>query len=627
MSPRSLRTRFLLAGVLVVAVMAACGAWSVVTFARLSAVIGDTLRDSQEKIDLTAMLASGLEREDDALLLSLTGDAGRARGEREEERRRFEEAFTRLRAVLTAGDEQAASNDLRSHVDAYRRAGDALLNAREAADARETYHELVNPTLRKAVASCGRLRERSFRAMRQAGIEANNQAQRATHILATLALAALVGVTAVALHLAWAILGPIRELTRGVEAIRKDNFFHRVKVHSQDELGQLAQAFNRMAETLNDYRNSSLGELLLAKTILESTLAVLPDAVIVVDAERRITPKNTLAKALLQTSDGREAALLQDLPLPASVLRTVDETLRGERLGVRSDPSQTLTVLMDGRPLRMLVTVAPILEYPPARRGAVLVLADVTDFARLDELRGELVAVASHELKTPLTSLRMNLLLLRERGDNLTPRQTAILAAAVESTEELASTIDELLDLTRIEAGQLRLQREHVDLDALIEQAARSLRPRFEDAGIHLRIVHEAPSALVQGDAARLRIVLVNLLDNALKYTPPGGEVEARVSAPPSTAPQGTSQVTIRISDTGQGVPALYRERIFEKFFRVEHHRDEQAQGVRGAGIGLYLCRQIIEAHGGSIRCDAGEDSRGTRLIIQLEIDNGRSEP
>src|SRR6516225_7750275 len=99
----------------------------------------------------------------------------------------------------------------------------------------------------------------------------------------------------------------------------------------------------------------------------------------------------------------------------------------------------------------MLVTVAPIREFHPRRPGAVLVLADVTDFARLDELRSELVAVASHELKTPLTSLRMNLLLLRERGENLTPRQVEILAAAVGAGEELAGTIDELLDLTRIE--------------------------------------------------------------------------------------------------------------------------------------------------------------------------------
>jgi signal transduction histidine kinase len=454
MSPRSLRTRFLLAGVLLVAVMGACGAWSVVTFTRLSAVIGETLRDNQDKIDLTAALASGLEREDDALLLALSGNASKARRERAEARRRFEDNFARLQDVLVVGDEREASDGLRRHVDAYRRAGDALLGARDPATARETYHEHVNPALREAVADCGRLRELSFRAMRQAGREADKQARRASQILAALALAALMCVIAVT----W-----------------------------------------RLART---------------------------------------------------------------------------------------------------------------------------VLADVTAFARLNELRSELVAVASHELKTPLTTLRMNLLLLRERADNLTARQTELLAAAVQAAEELAETIDELLDLTRIEAGQLRLQRERVDLDVLVEQAAHSLRPRFQDAAIRLRIVHETPAILPSGDAARLRIVLLNLLDNALKYTPSGGEVAVRLTSSNDTPPR----LRIIVSDTGLGVPAEFRERIFEKFFRVEHHQEGEGKGAHGAGIGLYLCRQIVEAHGGSIRCESGADGRGTQFAIQLEPDDAGTE-
>jgi NtrC-family two-component system sensor histidine kinase KinB len=171
-----------------------------------------------------------------------------------------------------------------------------------------------------------------------------------------------------------------------------------------------------------------------------------------------------------------------------------------------------------------------------------------------------------------------------------------------------------LLDLTRIEAGQLRLQCEQVDLDALVEQAARALRPRFDDAAIRLRIVREASSALVPGDAARLRIVFVNLLDNALKYTPSGGEVEVRLGASDDLP----SCLRIVVTDTGPGVPATFRERIFEKFFRVEHYRDELAQGIHGAGIGLYLCRQIVEAHGGSIRCEPGNDGRGMQFVIEL---------
>ena len=156
------------------------------------------------------------------------------------------------------------------------------------------------------------------------------------------------------------------------------------------------------------------------------------------------------------------------------------------------------------------------------------------------------------------------------------------------------------------------MQRTSVDLDALTEQVARSLRPRFEDAAIRLRVLHDAPAAVVLGDAARLRIVFTNLLDNALKYTPSGGEVALRLA-------NGEGQMLhVWVTDTGPGIPIEFRERVFEKFFRVEHHEKSGAEGVRGVGIGLYLCRQIVEAHGGSIRCEADAPGRGTRIAIHL---------
>ena len=168
----------------------------------------------------------------------------------------------------------------------------------------------------------------------------------------------------------------------------------------------------------------------------------------------------------------------------------------------------------------------PIADAAPRRLGAVVVLDDVTDFAALDELRADLIGVASHELKTPLTTVRMNLLLMGENAVNWTPSQHEMLTAALDACNDLGGTIDELLDMTRIEAGQLRLDTCPVDMGLLLEQALRPLRPRFDDAGVRLEVIRDAP-ALVQGDAARLHIVLSNLLTNALKYSPDSGTVTA----------------------------------------------------------------------------------------------------
>ena len=173
--------------------------------------------------------------------------------------------------------------------------------------------------------------------------------------------------------------------------------------------------------------------------------------------------------------------------------------------------------------------------------------------------------------------------------------------------------MDELLDLTRIEAGQLRLQEAPVELYPLMVRAVEGLRPRFHDAEIDVQVVRDRPAAMVRRDPARLGIVLTNVLTNALKYTPRGGRVVVRLAA----AGQGGA-VQITVTDSGPGVPEEFRERVFEKFFRVEHHTPNGTDGVKGSGIGLYLCREIIEAHGGAIRCEVGDDGRGTRIAIDL---------
>jgi NtrC-family two-component system sensor histidine kinase KinB len=619
---RSLQTRFLLAGGFLVLITVAGGAWSVVTLARLSTEVGETFRQSQETIDLTASLADMLEREDDALLLALSGKIRNARSGVAQQRQDFDESYARLVARLSNTEELDAARALREHADSYRVVGDALLRQAAQPAAREIYHNQVNPALRRAVADCARIRELNFQEMQQVGVEARNAARRATGIVAGIALIALGLSTLTMVRLAQVILRPIRELMHSVEAIRRDDFKHRVRVESEDELGQLAVGFNRMAESLGDYRESSLGELLLAKATSEATLAALPDAVIVVDPDCQIVSKNPLALSVLKAIDGDRAERLQDLPLPAAVLREVNETLReGHARGHRPDLSQALSVSLDGRESKMLITVVPIPDFLPRRAGAAIVLADVTEFARLDELRGEVVAIASHELKTPLTSLQMNLLLLREKADNLTARQKEILTVAIRGGEELGATIEELLDLTRIESGQLRLAQERVDVAAVVEQTTRDLGPRYDDATVKLRVIKEVANAIVRGDPARLRLVFVNLLTNALKYTPAGGEVVVRLASMQNAVAGGRPRLQITVTDTGPGVPPELRERIFEKFFRVEDERVDGLKGVRGTGIGLYLCREIIEAHGGTILCTTGKDGHGTQIAIGLDLE------
>ncbi|MDB5309139.1 MAG: multi-sensor signal transduction histidine kinase [Gemmataceae bacterium] len=622
MRVRRLRTRFLLAGCLLVATTAAGSLWSALTFARLSRVVGDTLQESQETIDLSAELAGSLEREDDALLLALSGDPDKARQNLAAERRRGDAGYDRLLVLLRDGEaeERAIVAGLKDQVAAYRAAGDELLTVAARPDALVRYHHQVNPLLRLAVAGCDKLREANFRSMREAGVSARDEADRATGIVAGVSVAGALLASAVAVWLTRSVVDPLRAMTGAVDALGRGDYDRRSPPFPVEELDQLAAGFNRAAESLAEYRRSSLGELLVAKMTLEATLDALPDAVIVIAPGGAVAATNPPARALLAAKGAAGAGTVEALPLLPEHRSAVDAALAGKPTPrPRTDFRLALPAVLDGRPVRYLVSAAPVPTFEPGRTGAVVVLDDVTDFARLDELRSELIGLASHELKTPLTAIRMNLLLLGERPAGLSPRQQEMLAAAVQGCEELGGTIEEMLDVTRVEAGQLRLNLAPVDVYAVIAAAVRGLRPRFDDAGVTVDVVRDCEPAVVRGDAARLGLVLNNLLTNALKYSPAGGRVIIRASAG-GAGPAGP--VEIAVSDQGPGVPAEFRERVFEKFFRVEHHRGTERDGARGTGIGLYLCREIVRAHGCEIECGAGEHGGehgiGARIAFTL---------
>ena len=618
---RHLHTRFLLAGCLLVAITVGIGLWSALTFARLSAAAADDVRESQQTIDLSAELAGSLEREDDALLLAVGGPAGGPADQLDIQRRLSDDCYGRLRTVVERGgedEEKALVHRLRAEVDAYRTAESGLIAGGQK-DVLGRYHRGVNPLLRRAVTTCGTIREVNFKTMRLAGVRARDEARQATWVVAGASLAAVALATVVSVWLARSVLHPVRALIESVEALRQGDFDRRVPFTSRDELGRLASGFNRLAETLGEYRRSSLGELLAAKTTLEATLNALPDAVLVVAPDGTLAALNPPARAILGEKRAAEAACLPNLSLLHEHRAAVEAALDGRpSIPPRTDFGLALTIDFDGRPHRFLLSAFPIPEFAPGRCGAVIVLDDVTEFARLDELRAELIGVASHELKTPLTTLRMNLLLLGEEAETLTPRQREMLDAALGGCDELGGAIDELLDMTRIEAGQLRLDLSLVDLSIVLEQAVQPLRPRFEDAGVRLHVVGNSGRVVAWGDAARLRTVLTNLLTNALKYSPAGGIVTVRLATGQKTSSGRSPVLQVIVTDQGPGIPAEFRERVFEKFFRVEHHLGGNPGGVRGTGIGLYLCREIVKAHGGTIRCDPGEGDVGARVALTI---------
>jgi NtrC-family two-component system sensor histidine kinase KinB len=289
----------------------------------------------------------------------------------------------------------------------------------------------------------------------------------------------------------------------------------------------------------------------------------------------------------------------------------------GSELPPPTDLTQTIRVAQDDTVQRLFPRVVPVAAFDAQRQGAILLLYDVTELVRLDEMRSEVVAVASHELQTPLTTLRMTLLMLQEASDALPDRQRQLVATSLIGVEQLTETVHEFLDLTRIEAGELRLNLEPLHISSVIASAVRRVEGQAIAQGIALSNLADRDLPPIVADSLRLRAVFDNIFSNALKYTPSGGSVSIQTGLLPAVGDQPDT-VSISITDTGPGIPSGFRSRIFDKFFRLEHHHSEARSGARGAGIGLYMCRQIVELHGGDIACDSGAGGGGTRITVRL---------
>ena len=283
MIPGRLRLRFVVAAGLLVLTTVTASVWTFSALTRLSSIVTDTVRQSESVTAVTSRLAGALEREDDAVLLILAGDA-RGTQVLTRERAVVDRAVADLFGVLGPNDERELATPLREELRAYRQASDGVLFVAPERDALVQYHQKANPVLRRAVALTTSIRDRHFELARVAVSGARDEAAGARRIVLLITIVALGIAVLVAWHLTRTVIGPVRQLTRGANAIRQGHFDQRIDVGSRDELGELAGTFNQMADDLSEFRRTNIGEVVRAKNTLEATLEALPDAVVLLDA-------------------------------------------------------------------------------------------------------------------------------------------------------------------------------------------------------------------------------------------------------------------------------------------------------------------------------------------------------
>lgn len=395
------------------------------------------------------------------------------------------------------------------------------------------------------------------------------------------------------------IIRPIEALTQAAGALAAGDYQHRTYVPSHDELGALAQTFNKLSQDLNS-RMMQLGQ---SHERHSTVLGGMIEGVIAVDTRQRIVLANRAAGRLF---DFRPAAVDG---------RPLIEIVRNHALdhavstALASGQPQRLETRREGSEKQITdIHVSPLPGDPCP--GVVLVMHDTTELRRLESLRRDFVANVSHELKTPLSSIKACAETLRN-GALADPEATQrFLARIEEQSDRLHLLILDMLSLARIESGQQAFDIAAIDVGESMSACVNEYRHLAETKQIELLTEPADVPLRVLADREALRQIFDNLLDNAIKYTPSGGRITLR-----SRLSEGSDEfVCIKVEDTGIGIGEEDRKRVFERFYRVDKARSRE---VGGTGLGLSIVKHLVQSFGGKVKVES-EPGKGSCFIIEL---------
>ncbi|HXQ70805.1 MAG TPA: ATP-binding protein [Pyrinomonadaceae bacterium] len=597
----NLRTKLLLGYLVFVAALVVLGAWSAWRLREMGGVSRRIISNNYDSVLAAQEMKESLERQDSAALFALLGANEKATAQLHEHRARFDTSFENAANNITEVGEREAIGSIRSDRDLYYRTVDRFFVAVRQGDLseREEYFSRLEPQFNKLRADCEHLLQLNQRAMVAKSEAAAGVAQlwfyRTLLIAGTLVTAGVF----LAFTLSNRIVEPLRQLTVTTARIAGGDLDAKVTVNSRDEVGILAAEYNRMAERIRQLRNSDLGKLVVAQQTTEAAIDSLYDPVIVTDEDGRVTKLNPAAEEIFGVETQNTGKHVGEIARDERIASAVAEALESQRPVAGEGMSQVLPLAVDGSERAYRLRTTPMRDNAKHLLGAVTLLEDITHLRELDRLKSEFIATASHELRTPLTSVQMGVYLLLEgAAGELNDKQTEVLSACREECERLDKLMRDLLDLSRIEAGESKLELQTISIRDLILKEAEELRPQVEAKGLVFSVDLPANLPFVLADGSQISRVIANLVVNAIRYTREG---EIKVGA----ETRG-NHVAVSVSDTGTGIPTEYLPHIFDKFVQVP------GAATGGAGLGLAISRLIVEAHGGQISAQSELDHGST---------------
>lgn len=404
------------------------------------------------------------------------------------------------------------------------------------------------------------------------------------------------------------IANPIRELTESIKQIALKNYSERVNFESHSEFGQLAKSFNTMAEKLQEYNNSSLARLMMEKKRIETLINNMHDPVIGIDEHLKIIFANQEAVKITGMSDetliGKD---IQELAVKNDLIRTLIQDLSDVETKIPAKPIKIFSDDKEGyfekETIHILIT--PTGEQTKSVIGHVIILRNITAYKELDFAKTNFIATVSHQFKTPISSIKLSLELLENHQIGiLNEEQISLVDSIKDDASRLLKITGELLNMSQVESGNIQLSILPSDISEIVQYAIQATQTQAAQKQVKFDIDCPDSISKVQADNEKTAWVLTNLISNAIRYSYNNSTIYVSIK-------EHNKKVVISVRDTGQGIAPQYKDKIFDRYFRVPGTKKE------GTGLGLSISKEFIGAQGGQIAVES-DFGAGSTFTVTL---------
>lgn len=613
-SGTSLRWKILLGYLIIAGLLLVTGIWAIDNFISLNHAIKDIMVVSYRSVVASQKMIEALEQQNNAASLFVLKNSGtESTGNFLTNQQEFSKWYTIAEGNVAFKGERETLKRIRQDYHLYLMYFHQLreMSLKDSNSMKSFYLRRLTPQYAKVKQECYTLLNINQNHMVKADNRAKSNAGKAILSTTLVSLLAIFLAILLGYRISAIIITPTLKLTEHAKKIGEGDLDQTITVETKDEIGKLAEEFNRMAERLREYEKHNIEKLIAERRRANAIVRSIPDPLIVVDADYRIIALNSSAEKLfiIKEKQVKGTHILEVINNEAifSALKESAET----HLPVRAAGMESALTLRVNHGMRhYLLDATPVDDKEGNLIGIVVFMGDVTQLLELDRIKSDFVSTASHEFRTPLTSITLSTgLLLEGTVGAINPKQEQLLQVIQEDCGRLNNLVSELLDLSRMESGKIVMVKESSNLYPIIEASTGPLQIQLEEKKINLKIaprIKSLPGVFV--DASRIAWVFNNVISNALRYTPEGGLIEI----------DGVLEgewVLVSVKDNGIGIPKEYQSTIFEKFVQVKN----SDKFTNGAGLGLAIAREIIQTHGGRIWVES-ELGKGSNFRFTLPL-------